>query len=110
MLESSVGEKLDDLSLFTQTGCGQEIGLHHCILFETVEISEMENGHFFPERIPESPFGKPSLKRHLASLKACLRPSAGTGILALVSLAGGLSVTGPGSPSHSFPLLSCSLR
>jgi hypothetical protein len=106
MLEFPVREEFDDLSFFTQTGCGQEIGFNHRILLETIEVSEMDDGHLFPERVPESPFRKPSLKGHLASLKTCLRPSAGTGILALMSLAGGLSVTGPNSPSHSLSLLS----
>src|SRR4030042_225664 len=106
LLEFPVGEEFDDLSLFAQAGCGQEIGFNHCILLETIEVSEVDDGHLFPERVPESPLGKPSLKGHLAPLKTCLCPSAGTGILALVSFAGRLSVTGPNSPSPSLSLLS----
>jgi hypothetical protein len=106
MLKRSIGEKFNPFPLFAQTGCGQEIGINDCILLETIEVSEMDDGDLFPEGIAEPSFRKPSLKGHLPSLKTRFCSSAGAGILALMAFASGLSMTGPWPPSHAFSLFS----
>jgi len=106
MLEFSVRKKLHGfLSIPEEAGLKQQLGFHHRVSGKTIEVFKVKDGESFLEGRTESPFGKASLQRHLASLKSSLDPSSGTGLLTLGSLAGGLAMAGTDSPSDPFSLL-----
>ena len=56
MLEFPVGEKLYHLPFFQKAGLEQEIGFHHGISRETIEVSDMDDVQRFPEMGDEIPF------------------------------------------------------
>jgi len=92
VLKLSIGKKLHRFFSLQKAGLDQEMGFHHRIFREAIEVSHVDDGKVFPKRRTKSPFRKASLKGHLASLKAGFGSSAGTGILAFVAFAGCFAV------------------
>jgi hypothetical protein len=110
VLKFPIGEKLYRPPLFQKARLEQEVGFHHGISWETIEISNMDDLKVFFKWVTKPPFGKASLEGHLPSLKTGLGPSAGTGVLTFGASAGRLAMPRPNPSSHPFPLLPCSLR
>jgi len=110
MLKFSIREKFHRFFLFEKARLDKEIGFHHRIFREPIEVSYVDDGEVFLERGTKSPLRKPPLKRHLTSLKARFGSPAGTGILAFVALAGCLAMAGPNASPHSFALFCGSSR
>ena len=78
--------------LFHQTGFFHRFQIHNSAVFKGVEGRHIENGVLRREDVVKAPLGDASLQRHLAAFKAGAHPAAGAGLLALVALAGGLTV------------------
>jgi hypothetical protein len=110
MLKLPIRKKLDTFFFFCKARLKQEIGGHHRILRETIEVPHMDDGKVFFERGTKPSFGKPTLEGHLASLKTRFGSSPGTGILAFGPPAGSFAVTRSNASSHSLFLFSRSLR
>jgi hypothetical protein len=110
MLKFPIREKLDRFLFFKKARLKQEIGFHHRIFREAIEVSHMNDGKVFFKRGTKPSFGKASLERHLASLKTRFGSSPGTGILTFGSPAGCFAMARSNSSAHSFPLSSCSFR
>jgi hypothetical protein len=106
MLELSIGEKLDGLSLFPEEArLEQQVRFHHSIFRETIEVFEVEDRKSFLKGRAKPPFGKAALQGHLPALESGLDPSSRAGFLTLGSFAGGLSVARADSSTHPFFLL-----
>lgn len=110
MLKFPIRKKLDPFLFFCKAGLNQKIGVHHCILRETIEISYMDDGKVFFKKGTKPSFWKPTLKRHLTSLKTRLGSSPGTGILAFGPLTGRFAMAGSNASSHPLFLFSRSFR
>ena len=86
--------------LFVDLGVSLEILLQLGDVYDRDGVSELV--------VRESALGKTTGKRHLAPFETGAHASAGTGFLALVSLAGGLSVSGALSATKTLAAVFCS--
>jgi hypothetical protein len=75
MLKFPIRKKLDPFFLFCKARLNQEIGVHHRILRETIEVPHMDDGEVSFKRGTKPSLGKPTLEGHLTSLKTCLGSS-----------------------------------
>jgi hypothetical protein len=110
MLKLSIREKLHRFFLFEKARLDEEMGFHHRIFGEAIEVSHVDDRKVFLERGAKPPFRKASLKRHLTSLKARFGSPAGTGILTFGPLAGCFAMAGSNASPHSLGLSSRSFR
>ena len=70
---------------------------------QIVEFAHIEDPHLVAEIvIVETPFGQAAVEWHLATFKAHAGSAAGTRLLAFVSFAGGLAVTGAFAATQPF--------
>jgi hypothetical protein len=88
-----------------EAGMEQQLRFYDGIPGKTVEVLEVKESEPLLERRAKPSLGKPALHGHLAPLKSGLDPSSGTGLLAFLSFAGGLTVTRANSSPYPFPLL-----
>jgi hypothetical protein len=110
MLELSVREKLHRFFLSEEAGLDEELGFHHRILREAIEVSHVDDGKLFLKRRMKSPFRKATLNWHLTSLEPGFGTSSGTGILTLMAFAGCFAMAGSSASPDSFNLPSRSFR
>src|SRR5699024_6652374 len=68
-------------------------------ILELIQRGEVDNLQGLGEDVVEAALGDPAGQRHLAAFKANPDLAAGTGLLALVAAAAGLTVAGAGAPA-----------
>ncbi len=78
-------------------------------LGKAVQLADVDDCDVLAERIPEAPFGKPAVQRHLAAFEARIPAASGARVLPFVPPTGCPAVTGPFAPTDSFLFLSRTL-